>query len=206
MIISCRGIGLRERDLSHDHYGTLCVCSHAPYRRQGADGVQAIYKIAYTWSFLQRDKGCLGITAGLYVADINTTLSAPSIAAREVSSITAPLPVFGLRGEHHFSDKWLFRASGEVFALEYGDFDGSPYDIYVGLDYQLFDRMAIGVGFNSVRMDLGVTKENANGNLDWQYDGGWRCSVLIPAIFRHRTRGPSGCLAAMRFRKRKFAA
>ena len=132
----------------------------------------AIYKVAYTWSFLQRDKSYLGITAGLYVADIKTTLSAPSIAAREVSSITAPLPVIGLRGEHHFSDKWSFRASGEVFALEYGDFDGSLYDFYVGLDYQLFDRMAIGVGFNSVRMDLGITKENANGNLDWQYDGG----------------------------------
>ncbi len=32
--------------------------------------------------------------------------------------------------------------------------------------------MAIGVGFNSVRMNLGVEKENATGNLDWDYDGG----------------------------------
>jgi len=47
-----------------------------------------------------------------------------------------------------------------------------PNDVYLGLDYQLFDRMAIGVGLNSVRMNLGVDKENANGNLDWNYDGG----------------------------------
>ncbi len=80
--------------------------------------------------------------------------------------------MFGLRGEHHFSDKWSFRASGEIFVLEYGDFDGSLYDIYAGLDYQLFDRMAICVDLNRVRMDIGVTKEDANGNLDWQYDGG----------------------------------
>ncbi len=132
----------------------------------------AIYKVAYTWSFLRRDNGYLGLTAGLYVADIKTTLSASSIAAIEEGAITAPLPVVGLRGEHRFSEKWSLRASGEVFALESGDFKGSLYDLYVGLDYQLFDRMAIGAGFNSVRMDIGVTKENASGDLDWQYDGG----------------------------------
>ena len=40
------------------------------------------------------------------------------------------------------------------------------------LGLSLFDRMAIGVAFNSVRMDLDVNKENINGNLDWDYDGG----------------------------------
>ena len=79
--------------------------------------------------------------------------------------------MFGLRGEHHFSENWSFRASGEVIILEYGDFQESLYDLYVGLDYQLFHRMAIGVGLNSVKMDIGVAKDDANGHLNWQYDG-----------------------------------
>lgn len=132
----------------------------------------AIYKVAYTWSFLRRDKGYLGLTAGLYIADIGTSLSSPMIGAREVGGFTAPLPVIGLRGEYHISDNWSFRASTEIFAFAYGDFDGSLYDTYAGVDYQLFDRWAIGVGFNSVRMNLGVDKENANAQLDWDYDGG----------------------------------
>lgn len=132
----------------------------------------SIYKVAYTWSFMQRDRGYLGLTAGLYIADISTSLSAPSVGTQEGGGFTAPLPVIGLRGKYHFSDKWSFRASGEIFAFAYGDFDGSLYDMYVGVDYQLFDRMAIGVGLNSVRMNLGVDKENANGDLDWNYDGG----------------------------------
>ena len=132
----------------------------------------AIYKLAYTWSFMRRDWGYLGLTAGLYIADIGTSLSAPSIGTRDAGGFTAPLPVIGLRGAYHFSDKWSFRASSEIFAFAYGDFDGSLYDTYVGVDYQLFDRMAIGVGFNSVRMNLGVEKEKATGNLDWDYDGG----------------------------------
>ena len=80
--------------------------------------------------------------------------------------------MFGLRGEYYFSDKWSFRASGAIFVFEYEDFDGSLYDIYAGLDYQLLDRMAVGFGINSVRMDIGVTKVNATGNIDWRYDGG----------------------------------
>ncbi len=132
----------------------------------------SIYKVAYTWSFMRRDKGYLGLTAGLYIADISTSLSAPLVGTQEGGGFTAPLPVIGLRGEYQISDKLSFRASGEIFAFSYGDFDGSLYDIYVGVDYQLFDRMAIGVGLNSVKMNLGVDKENANGDLDWNYDGG----------------------------------
>ena len=132
----------------------------------------AIYKAAYTWSFLRRDKGYVGLTAGLYIADMGLALVATSVAAREVGDVTAPLPVFGLRGEYNFSEKWSIQASGEIFVFEYGDFDGSLYDLYAGVDYQLFDRMAIGVGINSVRMNIGVTKPNVSGDLDWQYDGG----------------------------------
>ena len=65
-----------------------------------------------------------------------------------------------------------FRASSEFFVLEYGDFDGSLYDIYACGDFQVMDHMAVGVGINSVKIDIGVTKPNASGNLDWQYDGG----------------------------------
>ena len=72
----------------------------------------------------------------------------------------------------NFGEKWSLRGSAEVFAFEYDDFDGSLYDFYAGLDYQFFDHVAIGVGVNSVKMNLGVTKSNFNGDLDWRYDGG----------------------------------
>lgn len=131
-----------------------------------------IYKLAYTWSFLQRDKGYLGATAGVYVADIGTSIAAESIGRSSSGGTTAPLPVIGLRGQYDLSDKWSLRGSAEFFALEYGDFSGSLYDIYAGLDYQLSEHVAIGVGINGVNLDLGVTKNNFTGDLDWRYDGG----------------------------------
>ena len=131
-----------------------------------------IYKVAYTWSFLRSERNFLGATGGLYIADTGTALSAGSIGAREVTSATAPLPVIGLRGQYFFTQKWSFRASGELFFFEQDDWDGDLLDVYVGVDYEFSDRFAVGLGFNSVTFDLGVSKENFTGQLDWGYSGG----------------------------------
>ncbi|MEE4277910.1 MAG: hypothetical protein V2I82_05495 [Halieaceae bacterium] len=131
-----------------------------------------IYKLAYTWSFWRKDRNFLGVTGGLYIADTGTSLSADTIGAREVTSATAPLPVIGLRGQYFLTQKWSVRASGEFFLFESGDWDGDLVDLYLGVDYELSDRIAVGVGFNSVTFDLGVSKENFAGQLDWGYSGG----------------------------------
>lgn len=132
----------------------------------------AIYKLAYTWSFMRRDKGYLGLTGGLYIASFGAALNATAIGSLESDSLTAPLPVFGLRGQYDFTDKVSFRASGEIFAIEYDIYDGSLFDFYAGIDYQLSEHVAIGVGINSVQLDIGIKKPSFDGNLDWRYDGG----------------------------------
>ena len=131
-----------------------------------------IYKAAYTYSFLRREKGHLGATAGVYVADTRSGISEQSLGQAEFGEITAPLPVIGLRGEYALSDRWSFRASGEFFFIEYDDIDGSLVDLYAGVDYQLLDNMSIGLGVNSVSIDIDATKTSFAGALDWQYVGG----------------------------------
>ena len=132
----------------------------------------AIYKLAYTWSFMRRDKGYLGLTAGLYIADFEMRLEAEAIDAMESDGLTAPLPVFGLRGQYEFTEKLSFLASAEIFALEYEDYSGSLYDIYVGLDYQFFKHVAIGIGINAVELNVEITKNRLDADIDWRYDGG----------------------------------
>lgn len=43
--------------------------------------------------------------------------------------------------------------------------------MYAGVDYKLSESGAIGLGLNSVKMDIGVEKNNLNGAVDWRYDG-----------------------------------
>ena len=131
-----------------------------------------VYKLAYTWSFLRREDWYLGASLGLYVADIGASISAESLGQFSSRGITAPLPVLGLRGQYEFSERWTLRGSAEIFAYEYGDYSGDLYDLYAGVDYKFNSHLAIGLGINSVRMDIGVGKANFSGNLDWQYDGG----------------------------------
>jgi hypothetical protein len=131
-----------------------------------------IYKIAYTYSILRREKGYLGLSAGLYIADVGTRVSAENIAKREGGDATAPLPVVGLRGEYQIAEKWSFRASGEIFALDYQGFDGSLIDLYAGIEYQLFEHAAIGLGVNSVSIDVEIERNDLSADLDWRYDGG----------------------------------
>lgn len=130
-----------------------------------------IYKAGYTWMFLKRDRSFLGATVGLYIADIGAKLSSSGGGSVESNDLTAPLPVIGLRGEYRFADRWSLRGSGEVFAVDYGDYEGSLYDLFAGLDFSITENIAIGVGVNSVKLDVGVSKNSFDGDLEWQYDG-----------------------------------
>lgn len=131
----------------------------------------SIYKAAYTWMFLKRDRSFLGATVGLYIADIGATLSGPGGGSVESNNLTAPLPVAGLRGEYRFADRWSLRGSGEFFAIDYGDYDGSLVDLFLGVDFSVTESIAVGVGVNSVTLDVGVSKSDFRGDVDWKYDG-----------------------------------
>ena len=131
-----------------------------------------IYKAAYTYSFMRRDNGFLGVTAGVYVADSKISLAEQNVGGAEVGAITAPLPVIGLRGERYFGDRWTLRGSGEFFAIEFDNVEGSLVDLYVGMDYKVLDHMSIGLGINSVTLDVDASKNAFQGALDWEYAGG----------------------------------
>ncbi len=131
-----------------------------------------IYKLSYTWSFMRRQDWYLGLTGGLYVLDIGTSIGEASLGQRSSGGTTAPLPVFGFRGQYDFSENWAFRGSAEFFALDYGNYSGNLSDLYLGVDYRFSKHASVGVGINSVRLDVGVDETNFNGDLDWRYDGG----------------------------------
>lgn len=130
-----------------------------------------IYKVAYTWAFMRSGSDYLGVSGGLYIADIGTSLSANALGQVSNNSLTAPLPVVGLRGQYGLSEKWSLRGSAEIFAIDYDAYSGSLYDIYAGLDYQFSRHLAAGVGFNAVDLDVGVDKSGFGGDLNWQYQG-----------------------------------
>ncbi len=131
-----------------------------------------IYKLAYTYSFIRRDRGYLGASFGVYSNDTKISLTEQNTGRTEAGDITAPLPVLGLRGQYDLTERWTFRASGEFFYLEFEDADGSLVDLYAGIEYAVRDFLDIGIGINSVELDVDVSGSRFQGSLDWRYTGG----------------------------------
>lgn len=130
-----------------------------------------IYKAAYTYSPLQGEKGRFGFTGGFYVADIGLSLRILPNDLQEVGAVTAPLPVLGFRGEYHFTERWRASASIEWFGLEIEEYDGHLQDTLIGIDYQMTDHFALGLGYNHVDINVDATEKALRADLIWDYSG-----------------------------------
>ena len=130
-----------------------------------------IIKADYTFAALAKDRGFLGITAGLYVAETGFALSQPTLGRAESEDVTAPLPLFGLRGDYEITDRITLHGAMQWFAFENDDLDGRLTDFYVGADYGFGQRMAVGLAYNRVSMNIGDQEDDFNGRIDWGYDG-----------------------------------
>jgi hypothetical protein len=135
------------------------------------DNSLTIGKIDYTFAFLNKDRGYLGITGGLYVMSTKFALSEPTLGKFETNSVTAPLPVVGLRGEYAFAKHFNLRGATQWFGIDTGDVSGRLTDTYVGVDYGFGKRMFVGLAYDTVRLNVETNKGDFTGRLDWGYDG-----------------------------------
>ena len=137
-----------------------------------AENDLSIFKIDYTWAAVSRDRGYLGLVGGLYVGDISMSLSEPTLGTAESDSVTAPLPVIGLRGDYYIGEHFTLRGAAQWFGIEVDDVSGTLRDMYIGADYGFGKRMAVGLAYNRVSMGIEVEKPSGfDGRVDWGYDG-----------------------------------
>jgi hypothetical protein len=129
------------------------------------------YKISYAYSIIHNPVGHIDLSIGTYVADIRNVLIAENINIFDVRELTAPLPVFGVRGAWYFADRWSLIGSAELFGLKLDDTEGRLSDLYLGVEYNAFDHVAFGVAFNDVRIDIDTFDDDFTGSLEWEYSG-----------------------------------
>ncbi len=125
-----------------------------------------IFKLAYTWSFLQTRNYEVGISLGADLMDIKTSISAP-IIGEESEALIAPLPVLGLRAAYAFNPNFVLNTSADFFYLEYEDFRGRLLDINVNLEYYFWEYLSLSVGYNF--FDVEVAYESDRRDLDFGY-------------------------------------
>ena len=67
------------------------------------NAVLRIVKADYTFAAIEREHGFLGVTGGLYVASGQIELREKTLGSAEALTLTAPLPILGLRGDYAFT-------------------------------------------------------------------------------------------------------
>ena len=114
-----------------------------------------------------------------------------TLGRAETEDLTAPLPLFGLRGDFAVSDRITLRGAAQLFAFETDDVDGRLTDFYFGADYGFGQRMAVGLAYNRVSMNLGAEEETASTAASTGATTACCCiSSSISARARATERGP----------------
>lgn len=131
-----------------------------------------VIKAAYTYYFIHDAKKELGFSSGLFVQDYNIQLQEIGGSnSKAKAEVLAPLPVLGLRGTWRFTDEWLLRASAEIFALEYDNIKGSLTDIKLAVEYNAFENIGFGLGYNNTSFKLRINADNFLGEAKADFGG-----------------------------------
>jgi hypothetical protein len=130
-----------------------------------------IFKLDYTYMFYQSDTAEVGASIGIFGVDQSASLSEVSLGGVESGDVTFPLPTLGLRGDIGLWPRITLRASGDVFFIEVGDYSGELYDLLVALEYDVFEHVGVGLGYNYADLGVSANRDAGEIDLDVAYDG-----------------------------------
>ena len=146
--------------------------------------------ITYSYSFIKSEKDEFAGTFGIHLDQISLRLSAETSVSGEVldlrtdHSADLPLPLLGLRYDHHFSDSWSSGISVAYFTIEFGDStldaDGSLYAGKAYAEYRFRGRYGVGLALDIFKLDIDASKPRLTGSYEYDY---WGPQLYLTARF-----------------------
>ena len=149
-----------------------------------------IIPITYSYSLLKRENDELAVTAGLHWSRLRFNVEGSASlgaqdASREASSKAGvPLPLLGLRYDHHFGPRWSAGVSAAVFALEFGEetwnFEGRLWSVRLHAEYRFARNFAVGAALDGFDVSVDVSQNSWKGGFDYGY---WGPQIYLSARF-----------------------
>lgn len=126
-----------------------------------------LYRAAYSYSFFQDDRFDLAVIGGLYVAPMSITINGTSGFTGTVDqSLTAPLPVLGLRADFALTPKWFLRTGFDVFYISVDDYTGYLTDVQIAAEYKAWKHVGFGLGFDTMHLDVEAESDTSVPGVD----------------------------------------
>jgi hypothetical protein len=135
-----------------------------------------IYRLLYNYSFYHNDKVELGVSPGLYMMRTTFNFAAqgiinnvPGTSTVVNEQLTIPLPSIGLIANYNITPKLQFQSRYDFFYLTVGDYTGTMFELYAGLEYRLFKHFAMGAAYD--RLTAGLSGSGEQGfNVNFGYN------------------------------------
>ncbi|MCF8067847.1 MAG: hypothetical protein K9L30_04610 [Desulfobacterales bacterium] len=134
-----------------------------------------IFKGEYSYSFFQDERIDIAGSLGLFVMPLEIGINAAG-SGYEEQEITAPLPTLGIRTDFAITPKLFLKQSIDVFYLEYDSFKGSLVDLLIAIEYNIWDHVGLGLGYNVFEFNLETEDEDYpeidfTGEIGFHYNG-----------------------------------
>lgn len=137
----------------------------------------ALVRVFFGRDFATSERHDAGIGAGFHWLEIGAFIEGTVIingerdSRRESVRVAAPLPNIGGWYRYSWDSKWAFRARLDWFSASVGEYDGTMTNASIGLSYQMFEHLGIGLNYNDFELDVGIRKSDWNGSLRTSYEG-----------------------------------
>lgn len=151
----------------------------------------ALYRFLYSYSFYRSEKAELSLSPGFYFADLDAKIKGtltiepgelPSSSRTRTIKETqfAPLPTVGFSVDYKIFPRLTGTFRADYFYVQIDDIEGSMAEVWVGLEYRVFDHFGIGTAFNRLWVDVEWESGKHDG---WEFDGTWNGVMAYGALY-----------------------
>jgi hypothetical protein len=125
----------------------------------------------YTYSVVRNDRLELGLGVGLSLVQAEAIGDVPARAVREEFSGAGPFATLAADGTWRISERWALTARAQYFDLRVSGQHGASGDYRGELQYRPVRHLAVGLGFEGLRVGLDVRNKNPSGIVKLNVDG-----------------------------------
>ena len=137
--------------------------------------------LSYTYFFVANEKGEFGMSLGVHAVRAESSLvGSVQIGedidiplAEESVSKEVPLPLIGLRGGAHISDKLDFDGGIKILEIDIDDVEGRFIDFWLRLSYRIHEHFHLGAGWTLFDVDVEQVPGDSTilRTAQWEYSG-----------------------------------
>ncbi|MEZ4599754.1 MAG: hypothetical protein R2940_08195 [Syntrophotaleaceae bacterium] len=131
-----------------------------------------LYRLLYSYSLIQDDRVSLGTGLGTYVVPVRYGFEIGSRSGNgpEIDDVIVPFPALFVRTEFQITPKFNFFSNIAAMYLEFSGYEGTLIDFRIGLEYDLFKNLGIGLAYESLNVSVDTDEEGEFLEIDFPGD------------------------------------